>query len=285
MSEPDPQVVRHESADGWSTMSYRAPTATLRGLVRRYIGYREDSAVPVRRREVPTGDVTLILSFGPPITVLDQIDPTLVRHRLTSFVAPVDDRWAVTEYVGEQYGLEIVITPLGASRLLGVPLDSLVDQVVDLEQLLGAQGRLLVEQLAEQPSWATRFDVLDTVLPALLALRREPSPAAAWAWSRLRQTHGQASISGIVEELGCSHRYLVSEFRRHVGVPPKTLARVLRCQRAIQLLESGSHHRIASVAALSGYSDQAHLNRDFRQITGLSPTLWNPEFNLGLPAL
>ena len=71
---------------------------------------------------------------------------------------------------------------------------------------------------------------------------------------------------------GCSHRYLLSEFRRYVGVRPKTLARVLRCQSAIRLLDSGDS--LAEVAVRCGYADQAHLNLDFRRITGLSPDGW-----------
>jgi AraC-like DNA-binding protein len=285
MAAPALHVIRDESEYGWWEMVSRAPAESLRGLVRRYTGYRENSTVALRRREVPTGDVSLILSFGPRIRVVDQHDPAIVRHRLTSFIAPVDDTWALTEYTGEQYGVDIKMTPLGASRVLGVPMDSLLDQVVDLEGVLGAEGRLVVERLADAPSWPRRFDVLDTVLSALVARGRAPSPAAAWAWRRLNDTDGRIPIGRLVDELGCSHRYLLSEFRTYVGVAPKTLARVLRCQRAIRLLDNGKSGRLADLALACGYSDQAHLNRDFRLLTGLSPTLWNDEPRLDLPEL
>jgi len=54
-----------------------------------------------------------------------------------------------------------------------------------------------------------------------------------------------------------------------VGVPPKLLARFHRARR---LLERDDGRRWAEIAADCGYADQAHLNRDFRQFAGASPT-------------
>lgn len=277
-----PEVFTHESEQGWWRMQVGRPAAVLRGDVRCYIGYQENSRVPVRRREVPSGDVTLVLSFGPPIDVLDA-SGTRYLHRVTSFVAPVDDASAVTEYSGEQHGLEVVMTPLGASRLLGMPMSELTGLVIDIEDLLGRQGPLLVERLAEQEDWPSRFAVVDGLLAGMLERGRTASPAAAFAWRRLRETEGGLPIRALVDELGCSHRYLVSEFRAHVGVTPKTFARVLRGRRALRMLDAG--RAPAAVAADCGFSDQAHLNRDFRRLTGISPSAWLAERSVDLPSL
>jgi len=99
---------------------------------------------------------------------------------------------------------------------------------------------------------------------------RQPSPAAAWAWRRLRETHGALSIGALADELECSHRYLIAEFRAYIGLPPKTVARILRFQRARRLMETGG--RFGDIAYTCGYADQAHLNRDFRQFAGITPT-------------
>jgi hypothetical protein len=63
--------------------------------------------------------------------------------------------------------------------------------------------------------------------------------------------------------------------RAEIGLPPKVLARVARFDRARRLL--GRSTPPAEVAALTGYYDQAHLNRDFKEMAGCSPTTWLAE--------
>ena len=273
-------VANGRTASGWWEMVSRPPVESLRGLVRRYTGYREDATAAVRRREVPTGSVSLILSFGPRIRV---VAPSLIE--LGSFVAPIGTTWAITEYTGTQYGLEIRMSPLGATALLGVPMDSLAGTEVELSDVLGREADLLIERLAETAGWAARFDLLDVVLPARTARGRTPSPVAAYAWRRLRETNGRVPIGTLVDELGCSHRYLLNQFRAHVGVGPKQLAVILRCQQAMRLLERRDGQHVADIAMRCGYCDEAHLDRDFRQLVGVTPGQWHTEFRLDAPEL
>jgi AraC-like DNA-binding protein len=255
-------LIRAESETGWWEFTTRQPSPALRGAVRRYTGYRENSLIPVRRREIPTGDVHFIMSFGPRLRVADSLE-------VGSFFAAVGDSWSDTEYFGKQYGLQVTFTPLGASRLLGLPLDEL-SEVVELTDVLGRPAARLIEQLADLPDWPSRFALLDAVLPGWLDEGRQPSPLVTHAWQHLVDTQGRASIGDLVDELGCSRRHLLTQFRAHVGVAPKSYARVLRCRNAMRLLKIGDWS-IARIAQECGYFDQSHLNRDFRLITGVAP--------------
>jgi hypothetical protein len=98
------QVVRHESERArWETVSRDAP-ARLRAYVRSYTGYRERTADPLRRREVPSADVTLILSPGPALSLPDPVNPDRPPDRRVSFVAGLHDRPALVDHDGEQPG-------------------------------------------------------------------------------------------------------------------------------------------------------------------------------------
>lgn len=50
---------------------------------------------------------------------------------------------------------------------------------------------------------------------------------------------------------------------------PKAFSRVLRFERAAALLVDGVPP--AQVSAMCGFSDQSHLNRDFRALAGRPP--------------
>ncbi|MEU4794909.1 DUF6597 domain-containing transcriptional factor [Streptomyces sp. NPDC023327] len=54
------------------------------------------------------------------------------------------------------------------------------------------------------------------------------------------------------------------------GYGPKTLARVLRLQRALALVRAGLPY--AATATAAGFADQAHLARDVKELTGRSLT-------------
>ena len=68
-----------------------------------------------------------------------------------------------------------------------------------------------------------------------------------------------------------STRHLQRLFARDLGFPPKTVARVLRFQRALTGLMDDPRRSLGELAAASGYFDQAHFIKDFRRFSGGVP--------------
>jgi AraC-like DNA-binding protein len=258
------RVEKHESELGSWELHWRAPAQRLRRHVRSYCGYIEDGAEPFRRKELPSGDVVVILSFGPRIRV--------DGAPRTSFVAGLHDEHAITEHDGVQHGIQVNLTPLGALALFGPPPTGVPGQLVDLEDLLGRRTPLLLERIFEAPGWEARFGLLDSLLSEQLAEGLPASPDVAWAWKRLSETDGRASIGDLTEELRCSRRHLTSRFREQIGIAPKAFAQILRFDSGIRRLHTEGPSSLAQVAHECGYYDQAHFNRDFRRFSGTTPT-------------
>jgi AraC-like DNA-binding protein len=193
-----------------------------------------------------------------------------VRHR--SFVAGLDDAASLTEYAGEQRGIQVNLSPLGARRLLGLPMVELARRVVALEDVLGARAVHLVQRLQDTPGWEARFALLDAVLLRWLDEAAPVAPEVEQAWARLQASHGAVVIAMLAQEVGWSRRHLAARFQADVGLAPKTVARILRFQRVTQTLGAAGGGGLAEVAYACGYADQAHLNRDFRAFAGTTPT-------------
>jgi AraC-like DNA-binding protein len=252
-------------------MVTRDAAAPLRGHVRNYTGYVEHTAEPLVRREVPTGDVTLIISPDTELRLPDVRDPGRPAARRRSFVAALHDTYALVEHDGYQHGIEVRLTPLGAHALFGLSMQELTNQVVELDDLLGHGADELVGRLWDATGWETRFELLDRMIAARVAEARPPSEGVVWAWRQLRASRGRTAVGALATELGWSHRRLIARFREQVGMPPKTIGRLLRFEHVSRALMARPEPPLAEVAFDCGYYDQAHLNRDFRDFAGMSP--------------
>lgn len=81
------------------------------------------------------------------------------------------------------------------------------------------------------------------------------------------------------EDFGISARQLRRLSQRHLGLPPREFARVMRFQRSFQLDTTKTHQ----AAWADHYYDQPHYIRECKRLTGLTPTelqslsvLYNP---------
>jgi AraC-like DNA-binding protein len=263
-------IVEASRADGGSESVHRRPPESLRPHVVSYQGYRERTLGSPVRRHPASGFVPLIIGFEAPLRHIDSIDGR-EKGTTLSFVAGMHDRFAMSEMLGVSCGMQVNLTPLAARALLNVPMHRIANSVLDLEDALRAGGRDLNERLATAPDWDTRFEILDEALAARFAAAQAPSEGTAWAWRQIAASGGRVPIGLLTQELGWSRKRLVAEFRDHIGLPPKLVARIMRFRRAATLIEQGGSPGLAHVALQCGYYDQAHFVRDFRQFSGATP--------------
>ena len=251
----------------------RAPAgAALRSLVTGYSGYRDDAPPPGQEPEIPSTKVPLIIDFGAGWHVAtpgSAYRPLPMR----GFTGGMCDAPALVEAAGPARCLQANLTPLGARRLLGVPMRELTNRVVDLEDVLGPEAGLLAERLAEAPGWRERFAIVDDALARRLA-RAAPVPREIeWAWGQLETSAGATPVGSIGAELGWSRKRLIAAFREEIGLAPKTSAQVLRFDALVGRLRSaGGRVSWAQLAAECGYFDQSHLVRDVRRFARTTPT-------------
>jgi AraC-like DNA-binding protein len=264
-------VERHETEAARWEVARREPRAELRRyLVGAPEGWTQVRGEPVSLREVPFPGVPLILNLSTPWEIED---PGIRPERRDSFAAGMHAAPTIVHGASSWACIELRLTPLGAHRVFGVPMHELANRTVELEDLLPEAGELTA-RLRGASSWAERFDLVEAFLSRRLADSVPPSQAVEWTWHRLRRTGGRASISELAAELGWSHRRLIAHFREQIGLAPKTVARVLRFDRAVAALGSSTSRGLAEIAFDCGYFDQAHLNRDFRELAGTTPTVF-----------
>ncbi|MCD9873162.1 DUF6597 domain-containing transcriptional factor [Streptomyces guryensis] len=152
--------------------------------------------------------------------------------------------------------------PGTAPALLGVPAHELRDRRVPLADLRpAAEVRRLTAHVHAAPEPA---DGLEEAALRLAADAEPPDPLLRHLVAALGEGR---PVAATADELGLGARQLHRRSLVAFGYGPKTLARVLRLQRALGLARQGLP--FAETAARAGFADQAHLARDVKELAGL----------------
>ena len=88
---------------------------------------------------------------------------------------------------------------------------------------------------------------------------------------------GELSLSEFAQSVNLSVWRLCHIFKSDVGMPPIRYLRLLRMERAKDLLES-SFLSVKEIAFQVGLNDESHFVRDFKATYGFSPALYRSHF-------
>jgi AraC-like DNA-binding protein len=245
--------------DRAQTYVERLPHPALAGRVRT-VWLQHTGAAPYVQRDLPTGGVELHC----PIGGLPHLVGPLTAARLQ--VLP-----AHTTIVGARFW------PGAAAPLLGLPADELVDLTVRLDDVWGGAAERLGALLAAAPDPDAAVELLQRYLRHRQARSAGSDPLVADAVRRLMPWR-PVEIGRLTAGLAISASQLRRRFLTTVGVGPKTLQRTLRFQGYLALAQAAAAPDartrlggLADLAAEAGYADHAHLSRECRRLTGVTP--------------
>lgn len=257
----------------------RQPHPALRGLVGPYVGYRYLADPPSVHHGLPATTLTMVLAFGKPIDVGWLGDP-LGRQPFWSLLSGLGVEPASIHQAGEEQGVQVEVTPLGARVLFGLPAAAIRREMVSIDVLPGQDPGRLHARLADARSWDDRFDLLDDALLHRMRSRdgaaTDLDPSLRRAWHLLHRSGGRIRVADLAEQVGWSRRRLHERFDAEFGVSPKQTSRLVRLGVARGLLLRGGG-TLADVAYRSGFADQAHLCREWRTLSGVTATDWLAE--------
>jgi len=155
--------------------------------------------------------------------------------------------------------------PGHAAAFLRIPLAEITDARVPLGEIWSGWSDGILER---------RLSELITTLESELLRRLDPDRDRRVDAAIARIAEGNVRIDEMAREIGISRQHLARQFLHHVGVSPKTFARVMRFRRLTgSLLDSDVDW--ADVALEHGFYDQSHLIADFRELAGTTPNVFH----------
>jgi len=214
-------------------------------------------------RVIPDGCIDLVLAYGGPGGA-DGPHATLAVGTMTRpLVIGAADTAA---YVGVRFW------PGRALPFLGVPAAELTDLRVDVADLWRDRGASLEGLYGRQPT--TVRGAFEGLLLHRLTRARPLDRTVDAAVRAILRAGGNLAIASLAPALGVTRQHLARAFATHVGVPPKTFARVARVRRALAKARVATAVDWSALALDAGFYDQAHLSGEVKEITGRTPSEW-----------
>ncbi|MGH8177442.1 MAG: helix-turn-helix domain-containing protein [Steroidobacter sp.] len=249
------------------------PPADLAGVVEAFWISR-GCVTFLHEKVLPQNNVELMFNLLQPFGVPNR--PPVHRRFKRAWVAGMQRDWLMVtpqyDPTEPSYLLSARMPPLGAYRVLGLPMGQIAQNVLELDDVLGDEVNAVHERLGEQGDVGLQFAVLcDFVRKRLAASRITLRPDAQIAVDMLLRSIGADRIESICRSLRVSRKHLGALFDAHIGLSPKAYARMFRFRRVVDLVQSGRRLDWSQVAMSCGYYDQSHFNREFREFTGMTP--------------
>ena len=230
-----------------------------------------------RELALPTGTTELVINLrSAPMRIFSDVDDFRGQSFPRSVICGTHSRYFVLGSSPDDTVIGVHFLPGGAMPFLRLPLSEVADAHVSLEDIWGiSRTEVLRDWLASLPP-ADAVRALEGVLLAMLEEGYSHHPAVQLALREFNREPALARIQHVSKATRYSEKRFIQLFTETIGVGPKRFCRVVRLQSVLIELAKGEKVNWAGFAASSGYYDQSHLIRDFRMMTGLTPSQYRP---------
>ncbi len=221
----------------------------------------------------PMPSAHLFVNLGDPVRVWDS-DPSVPSALFTDgWFMGVWTRRFLIEYPTRVRLVGVHFKPWGMSPFVDLPATELRDRWVPVDAVWQRSLDRIRNRVGDLASATETLRVLEEELRSRLA----EAPAGGLelvqhTGGRLATFHGAVSVGALADAAGVSGTHLATQFKSHVGITPKQVARIYRFARLILSVEPGCPVDWSLLAHAAGYFDQAHFSREFKDFTGHTPT-------------
>lgn len=170
--------------------------------------------------------------------------------------------------------LGVKFKPLGITRITGINMEHLADQIIDAEDIWGSELESLCDAMQSAPSLERTIAILETFLikkyiSTALHYRVENTQNALILISN---SQGNIDIKTLQKQTNTSRKTLERAFVHYLGIQPKLYTRIVRFNAVKSVLDSASGNgNLTSVALDFGYYDSSHFISEFKNFSGFTP--------------
>jgi AraC-like DNA-binding protein len=232
------------------------PCAALRPFVEHFwsVSWDMGGAAPQRVQTLPHPSVHMVFETGRPAEI-----GGVHRGRFSRMLAGQ----------GRVFGIKF--RPGGFFPFVQWPMHWLTDRTLPIDAIFGCPGAELAATIQARSTDEQRMLAAEAFLCARLPAA---DPNVALVERLVDHIVGQPAatrVDELCEQAGLGKRALQQLFRNYIGIGPKWMIQRYRLHEALERLEQSTSVDWAEFALALGYFDQAHFNKDFRLMVGMTP--------------
>lgn len=248
-----------------------APSLYLSQYVKNYWGIENcvENNTEYQHRIIPSGLFEIIFYFGD-VPVSNDLNKPLTDNIILN---GHQKKYYDITISGSLDLFAIYFYPHGLSMFLNLPVSELFNQSIPLRDLVNENLNEFEDQLAGAKSFNDRTIIANEFL--FEKLKRSENK---YHYERIRNainqiniSHGIIDIEKLASDCCLSRKQFERVFSEIVGASPKKFLKIVRFQNAIHRMSLTDHLNFTELAYQCGYFDQAHMNNDFKSLSGLTP--------------
>ena len=255
------------------SLSFIQPRPELERYIRSLWIFDGPAGLPLSEKSIvaPNGSPKLIVSCENPI--ISEADGAAQVHRdrdlylvgIRDIPVLLHTEPRPTRFIGIEF------YPNTAYPFLGVPMVELTNSLIPLAELLPEAGSAVSDTILSIANVEAKADFVQALLARRIQESAPGSPIVDFCVAAIKEQAGLFSVSQLEERTGYTRRYLEMLFSRHVGISPKSLARIVRFQSLYARWSEAQCYEELIDRLYDSYYDQAHFAKEFKRMTGFSP--------------
>lgn len=247
------------------------PLPHLNGIVKEFWVYENDDFVPEVQKIIPDGFSEIIIHYGDSYRInLGKEWETQSRILYSSQIS----KYFYLQNNGMSGMMGIKLHPASFHELFQKDVSIYADQVIPLESILTKDMNLLNQVLNPSLNIKNRLQFAQQWIDEHLENRSE---------SKIRnvvdmiiEKKGLIGIENLKDIVKLSTRQFERNFKKVVGLTPKFYSRIIRFNYIFEIMKEQNDSWIRT-ALQSGYFDQSHFIKNFKEFTGEEPSQYGFE--------
>jgi len=161
--------------------------------------------------------------------------------------------------------------PFALASIFNMNAAKLLPSSIDLDTWNAHKANALKTQLIYASSTSRKIEVLDNLLIQQLQQHKRECEIIKYATDRIMLDPGTEILSEILSKLDLNERTFQRIFKKYIGVTPNQYRRICQFQLSFYQLRSKDFNKLTDIAYDSGFADQSHFIRSFKEFTQITP--------------